>query len=86
MELELGFPSSRAVEEDLIPDGYPLVCPGCGQIFYKVVWDGLIRKFVFDSEPIMTIYSEDILDIFSVRSTEHCRISKLEPLHLCELH
>jgi hypothetical protein len=84
MERPLHFPAASEYLENLIPDGYPMVCPLCQEVIQAIEWSCFLDDFAVPaSEPPLLAHATPD-GIFVVGPcTDHPLVCHFIPIHIC---
>jgi hypothetical protein len=84
MENPLHFPSVSEYLENLIPDGYPMVCPLCHELIQGVQWSCSLDDFaVPGSDPPLVAHATPDGVMLVEPSSDHPLFSRFVLIHTC---
>jgi hypothetical protein len=85
MQHPLHFPSFPDYIENLIPDGYPLICPLCHEMIHGIEWSYALDDFaVPGSDPPLIDHATPDGVVLVEPWTDHPLSCRIVSIHICK--
>jgi hypothetical protein len=84
MDQPLHLPSVSEYLENLIPDGYPMVCPLCQEMIQGIEWSCALDDFVVPgSDPPLLAHATPDGVMLVEPCCDHPLFYRIVPIHAC---